>query len=239
MEQIRSKRRSRLAISVLGVAGITLLYGRISYRDRSMPIPNNSRPPDMSSVVAAARRLLGTLYDPLQGRLDNVGGRLGFVVCTDVPVLAYGKAGFSFRQALAEDYAIEPKPYGNEPGNNPSSPFFERRARNLYTYCRNRGCLHGAAETPQVGDLLFYRAPRSAMIMHVTLVTTVTPNGQYRVVEAAPDRILTGERDGRSVLQRRLELVGIGRVAACGSVAGSRQLDRLTNGVLALVLPSL
>src|SRR5512135_1109921 len=57
-------------------------------------------------VVEEARKLTGIVYDPVQGRFSNIGGRLGFIVCMDVPVISYSNAGFSIKDALDKDYKV-------------------------------------------------------------------------------------------------------------------------------------
>src|SRR5438105_13132291 len=58
----------------------------------------------------------------------------------DVPVIAYRNAGASIKRLLEVDYAAHRERYGTRSGS-PGDPFFHRRARNLYTYCKGNGRL--------------------------------------------------------------------------------------------------
>jgi uncharacterized protein YijF (DUF1287 family) len=135
-------------------------------------------------VVSEARKLIGIWYDPLKGQLGNLSGRLGFIVCMDVPVIAYRNAGASLRRLLEADYAVHPEHYDPRDGGKPGDPFFHRRARNLYSYCKNIGRLDMAGP-PRPGDVVFMSRKPKSSITHIALVSRVEPNGQYLVVEAS------------------------------------------------------
>lgn len=135
-------------------------------------------------IVAAAKQLVGTLYDPLKGEYGNIGGKLGFIVCIDVPRLAYNQAGISFKQLLTNDFNNHPEHYQTEHGlNTPKTPFFFRRVRNVYDYAKGNQKLIKNAETPKVADIVFYGR------YHATLVTAVYADGTYDEIEADPNYI--------------------------------------------------
>ena len=139
-------------------------------------------------IAAQAEKLSGTLYDPLKGGFNNAGGKMGFIVCIDVPRIAYGKAGISLADLLKEDYSKHPERYENSGGSNtPNTPYFYRRVRNVYDFAEGNGMLIKNAETPQVGDIVFYGR------YHATLVTAVFDDGTFNEVEAHPKLIFVQE----------------------------------------------
>jgi len=162
-------------------------------------------------VVEEGRKLEGIWYDPLQGYLDNIGGRLGLIVCMDVPVIAYRNAGLSIQTLLEADYKAHPERYGVRDGR-PGDPFFHRRARNLYAYCRGNGCLERDG-APRPGDVVFLSRSAGGSISHIALVSEVRPDGRYRVVEASRDYLYTTrEVDGEDLARRGWVFRGFGHV---------------------------
>ncbi|MFC3153266.1 CHAP domain-containing protein [Litoribrevibacter euphylliae] len=167
--------------------------------------------PEVSAVIENSRNLFGTPYDPLMGMYDNIGGRIGFIVCSDVPNIAYGKAGYSFKTLLEKSFNQRPELYDSRNGNNPSNPFFHRRARNLFSYFQSIGSLQSVSYSPQIGDLVFYRKSKNGYIAHVALVTEVFDGG-YRVMESAPKTLFAQEVDMESPIERGWILAGFGKV---------------------------
>jgi len=135
-------------------------------------------------MVNAANSLVGTLYDPLKGGYGNIGGKMGFIVCIDVPRIAYEKAGIYFQYLLTEDFQNHPEHYDIQNGmNTPDTPYFFRRVRNVYDYADGNGYLIHKSKTPAVGDIVFYGR------YHAAMVTKVYNNGTYDEVEADPKLI--------------------------------------------------
>ena len=164
----------------------------------------------MARVIEAARRLRGTFYDPLQGRYEDIGGRLGWIVCSDVPVIAYANAGYSLAKVLRKDFEQHPEYYDTRDGNTPHNPYFHRRARNIYAYCDGNGRLLPSAATPRVGDVAFYKKRSHAFVSHIALVSAVDARGSYHLVEAAP--LFTREVPSGSLKERGWIHLGFGRI---------------------------
>ncbi|WP_284380334.1 CHAP domain-containing protein [Litoribrevibacter albus] len=162
-------------------------------------------------MIENSRSLSGTPYDPFMGMYDNIGGRFGFIVCSDVPNIAYGKAGYSFKILLEKSFNQSPDFYDSSNGNNPSNPFFHRRARNLFSYFQSIDSLKSVSYSPQTGDLVFYRKSQNGYIAHVALVTEVFDGG-YRVMESAPKTLFAQEVDMESPIERGWILAGFGKV---------------------------
>jgi hypothetical protein len=80
--------------------------------------------PDVNLVVEKARSLSLVPYDPLMGKHENIGGRLGFIVCSDVPNIAYGLAGYSLEMLFRKSFKKNPGFYDSSNYNNPRNPFF-------------------------------------------------------------------------------------------------------------------
>lgn len=165
---------------------------------------------DRARVVAEARKLIGLWYDPAQGYFGDAGGKLGLIVCMDVPRLAYRNAGASIRRLLEADYKAHPEHYGKRDGR-PGDPFFDRRARNLYSYCKHNGCLD-LAGPPAPGDVVFLSRGTASWISHIALVSEVRADGRYRVIEASRDEwYVTREEDAEKMLGRGWTFRGFGR----------------------------
>ncbi|NLO90500.1 MAG: DUF1287 domain-containing protein [Elusimicrobia bacterium] len=176
-----------------GLLAAMFLYAVLFHAYRAAPVDKlriASPPPQDRRValVAAARGLKGVLYDQLKGGHNNIGGRLGFLVCIDVPRIAYAAAGVDLDSMLREDYKIHARFYPVEkPGNVPETPFFVRRVRNLYAYCRANGkLLHNPPEL-RAGDLIF---PNTS---HIVLVSEVRADGTISIIENAPWTNMTVE----------------------------------------------
>jgi len=167
--------------------------------------------PSIETVVANARSLSGTPYDPLMGMYGNIGAKAGFIVCSDIPNIAYGLSGFSLRKMIEEDYKRNPSNYNSASGNRPGNPYFHRRARNLYSYFKGNGLLLSPETLPHIGDLVFYRTRPEGYISHVALVTAVNDEN-YSVMESAPGIIFARERSSSSPVKRGYIIVGFGRV---------------------------
>ncbi len=167
--------------------------------------------PNSQTVIMHARSLKGTPYDPLMGKYDNLGAKGGFIVCSDVPNIAYGLSGFSWQSILAKDYKKSPYSYDSRNGNTPGNPYFHRRARNLFSYFESVDRLMPNSYKPSIGDLVFYKKKKHNYISHVALVSEVTESVYY-IIESAPRTILTQEVSHRSPIERGWVLMGYGRV---------------------------
>ncbi len=204
------KRTTIIAVAVL-LVGLFGLY-RAGYHGPRNFSAENGALPDSKQVAENARRLVGTPYDPLMGRYGNIGAKFGFIVCSDVPNIAYGLSGFSLKRMLEEDYRKTPSAYGeSSSGNKPGNPFFHRRARNLYAYFKNNNRLFSSTSGPSVGDLAFYKLKSHEYVAHVALVTEVSA-ANYMLVESTPDTLFAREVPGPSIIKRGEILVGLGRM---------------------------
>lgn len=204
-------RRLSLILAVIMVCSGTVWA--IGYHgERDFDTQGSVLPP-IQSVVANARSLTGTPYDPLMGQHENIGATWGFIVCSDVPNIAYGLSGFSLKRMLEEDFQRHSDGYDTAQGNKPGNPYFHRRARNLYAYFKANGRLYGPSATPQVGDLAFYRRSTAGPISHVALVIAVHDTG-YSLMESAPKTVLAQEVADSSPKARGWILAGFGRMYA-------------------------
>lgn len=167
--------------------------------------------PPIDAVIESARSLRGTPYDPLMGMHGDIGGKAGFIVCSDVPNIAYGLNGYSWKEVLENDYKINSNFYNSQNGNKPGNPYFHRRARNLYSYFKANNRLRNQDYTPNVGDLVFYRKNKHGFIAHVTLVSEVTETG-YKLMESAPKTLIAQEVDHNSPIERGWVFAGFGSV---------------------------
>lgn len=170
---------------------------------RSDPDADGDGLPNVPDVVAAARALVGRASDPLMGKYDNLLGRIGFLVCTDVAVDAWLAAGWSLPHQLRDAATAAPGAFAIAPDNLPGDPNFVRRVRNYVDLFDHAPGLT-LADAPRPGDLAFYGRA------HVALVVDVHSVG-YRVVEAHGPRVAVQE--GAAVEARTGARGRFGRVA--------------------------
>ena len=205
-------KRVLLASAALLAAGAAafVLFARVhAYRGPDAEPAEWNPKADRGRIVAEARQLIGVLYDPIQGLYGDFFGKRGLIVCMDVPRIAYRNAGTSLKKLLEDDWRAHPGRYGKKDGG-PGDPFFDRRARNLYTYCRHNGCLD-LEGPPKPGDVVFMSATPKARISHIALVTDVAADGSYRVVESSRDDLyLTREHDAARMFARGWVFRGFG-----------------------------
>jgi uncharacterized protein YijF (DUF1287 family) len=204
-----SRSLALLTLLLLALSAIIYVLGYHGQRD----FRGGGNLPSAQSVAEKARQLVGTPYDPFMGGYGNIGASAGFIVCSDVPNIAYGLAGVSLREMLEKDFAVHPRAYDSRDGNRPGNPFFHRRARNLYAYFKANGRLLSPSAIPTTGDLVFYRSRPGGSVSHVALVTEVGETG-FRIVESAPKTVLAMEIDGESPMDRGWLPAGFGRMYA-------------------------
>lgn len=182
-------KRWRLAVVLgLGVAvvvptALSIKTTREVSRLRAVSGDSFSAPDDKEaavlSAVSYARSLLGKPYDLLMGRFGDPLGKVGFIVCIDVPVRAYQAAGLSMPALLRESAKQHPEWFAIGPDNPPSSSFFYRRVRNYHPLFKNHPSLVVDSK-PKVGDWAFYGTT------HIAIVVSVQSDGKFEVIEASP-----------------------------------------------------
>jgi len=148
---------------------------------------------NIEDIVYNARDMKGVMYEYLQGDYNNIGKKLGFLVCIDIPNIAYKKAGIDFENLLRKDYKVNKNFYSYENGiNTPVTSFFFRRTRNLYSYCKANNKLIRKYKFPKAGDLIFNKAKT-----HISMVTEVHDDGTYNEIENAPWTVFTVEHKNK------------------------------------------
>lgn len=194
------------------MVSVSAVYFKVSYHgDKKIVNFKAEDQIDINKVIVEARKLKGIMYDPLQGKYNNIGGRLGFIVCIDVPILAYENAGYSIKNVMEEDFKKHPEHYDKRDWNIPQNPFFHRRARNLYDYCKGNNRLIHLNHRPKVGDVVFYTKKQGDIISHIALITKVEDDS-YWVIESAPETILSKETANKNVENRGWIPVAFGRI---------------------------
>jgi uncharacterized protein YijF (DUF1287 family) len=192
---------------------ILATYFKVSYHGNKTTLTFKSEDQiDINEVIAEARKLKGIMYDPLQGKYNNIGGKLGFIVCIDIPLLAYQNADYSIKKVMEEDFKTHPEHYDTKDWNIPQNPFFHRRARNLYDYCKGTNRLIPLDQRPKNGDVVFYTKKQDGIISHIALITKAENNGSYWVIESAPETILSKETTNKKVEARGWIPISFGRI---------------------------
>ncbi len=172
-----------VALPLAWVLVFGLYHGSVMH-PKIKPLAANPK----AEAVRAARSLKYVLYDQAQGELHNIGGRVGMTVCIDVPRIAYASAGVDMDRLLLDDYKVHGALYQQELGlNNPQTPFFVRRVRNLLVYCKANNRLIADCAKPEPGDLIF-PTPN-----HVAMVTESHADGTFNFIENDPDLLWVTE----------------------------------------------
>lgn len=187
-----------LAVCILGgcIAGLYAL----GYHDRE-PGPARERSGlDRVAVAANARRLNGTLYDPFKGGCSDIGSVMGWIVCADVPRLAYAKAGYDLDVAVKKS-----TPTGNVERS-------ARRTRDVHAFLSENGwmVLEGAPLLP--GDIAFFAKESGGTPMHCALVTEAGQAADARFAESTGRTVFSGEVRLAEILERGWKSVGVGRI---------------------------
>jgi hypothetical protein len=198
-----------IIIAAIIISGITV-YRLGYYGERDFSSLPDELPP-ITDVMKNARALKHVPYDYAMGKFSDIGSKLGFIVCSDVPNIAYGLSGYSLKSMLEKDFRRNPSAYESSNGNMPGNPFFHRRARNLHAYFKNNNMLASASAMPKPGDMAFYHWTPNGNISHVALVTKVN-GSNYMVMESAPETHLARETTGDAVIRRGWILAGFGRM---------------------------
>ncbi len=132
---------------------------------------------DAEEAAIHGKSMEGIPTDYLMGKYFNVLGRIGRVVCVDVPIQSYLMAGASFPALLKRSAASHPDWFEIDESNKPENEFFYRRVRNYYDLFTHHPGLE-IDHSPRVGDWAFYGRG------HVALVVWVGEAGKYFAMEA-------------------------------------------------------
>lgn len=157
--------------------------------------------PNIEDALKAARKLMGRPYDQLMGEKDNIGFRLGGLVCVDVITIAYEHAGIYFEKELRDYYRKYPKVFSYRSWNNPHDGNFARRTRNFRSYFFSRGMILKKREPLRPGDIVIFGAGHMAMIEKVN-------GGDYTVLEASGLKVISQRASKADIMKRSLERYG-------------------------------
>ena len=164
------------AVIVVVGAGFYLWSEHTFHQAPLQAIAAEQRLTPRQKVLRAALDLRGVLYDFSGGRLLSQG----LLVCTDVPRLAYEAGGIDLERLMAADWRLHAGNYARFAGNDPSTPYFDRRVENLRVFFADTGRLIRHCTAPRPGDTVFY------CNAHVTMVLAVYPDHTYDELDLAP-----------------------------------------------------
>ena len=151
---------------------------------------NNDGKINEAQAVDYARSMLNIPYDPLMGRYNDFFGKAGFVVCIDVPLRSYLRAGISMPAMLKTCSKEHPEWFKVGANNSPNNSFFYRRVRNYYDLFEHHPNLE-TDQDPKPGDWMFFGRH------HIGLVISVDKDGNYKAIEANPfkGRVVVSDRN--------------------------------------------
>ncbi|HDT15627.1 MAG TPA: DUF1287 domain-containing protein [Firmicutes bacterium] len=180
-------------------ASLHILY-MLEEKERSASPPKNTAL-SAEQVVANARSLVGRPYDQFMGGKDNLGKKLGGIVCIDVVNTAYKRAGICFERELRSVFRKTPEYFSYRSWNNPWDRNFARRVRNFRAYCRAKDLVFYDEKKLKPGDVVIFGTG------HIALVDTVSENG-FTVIEAAGKKYIALRAHRDELYERNIERYG-------------------------------
>jgi len=156
---------------------------------------------NIKDALDGARKLIGRPYDQLMGGLNNIGWKLGGIVCIDVINLAFEKAGVYFEKELRDCYKKTPWYFSEKRWNNPWDKNFARRVKNFRAYCRAKGYILKQGKKIKPGDIVMFGTG------HIALVESVEKD-DFTVIESAGKRIITMRAKKTGLYKRNVERYG-------------------------------
>lgn len=157
--------------------------------------------PNVKDALEAAKKLIGRPYDQLNDVKNSALSQMGAIVCTDVVVYAYEKAGIYLALEMKRLYRKKPKIFYGYRWNNPHDENFSRRMRNVRAYCREKGYMlkKGAALMP--GDIVMFSNG------HIALIET-TDGDDFTTIESSSKKIITMRTTKADIYRRSFEKYG-------------------------------
>lgn len=157
--------------------------------------------PNVKDALQAAQKLLGRPYDQLNDVKNSVLSQMGAIVCTDVVVYAYEKAGIYLGLEMRELYKKKPKIFYGYRWNNPTDDNFARRMRNLRVYCKYGDFMLKDGEPLQPGDIIMFSQG------HIALIEKVK-GGDFTTIESSSKKIFTTRTTKDDIMKRSFEKYG-------------------------------
>ncbi len=135
---------------------------------------NGNGTPNAEDIVAAARDMVGRLYDVAGGLGLTFGDRLGLMNEADVPLVAMGKAGLFLEQLF------------NTPDEGAGTDEDMAKYRDTETLMSRlvvQGFLYDAYNLPMPGDVVFFKDG------YAGIVTDIDDQDVFKVVVALADKV--------------------------------------------------
>lgn len=157
--------------------------------------------PNIEDVLQAARALIGRPYDQLNEVKDSALSKLGAIVCTDVVVFSFEKAGVFLGREMKLLYKKKPKLFYGYKWNNPYDENFTRRMRNLRVYFREKGFMLKPDAELQPGDIIMFSQG------HIALIEAVDGD-DFVTIEASSKKIVTMRTKKDDIIKRSTKKYG-------------------------------
>jgi preprotein translocase subunit YajC len=157
--------------------------------------------PNIEDALQAARKLIGRPYDQLNEEKDSVLSKLGAIVCTDVVVFSYEKAGIYFGREMRELYKKKPKLFYGYKWNNPYDENFTRRMRNLRVYFKEKGFMLKPGDELKPGDIIMFSQG------HIALIEKVDGD-DFVTIESSSKKFVTMRTKKEDIIKRSTKKYG-------------------------------
>ncbi len=157
--------------------------------------------PNIEDALQTAQKLIGRPYDQLNDVKNSALSQLGAIVCTDVVVYAYEKAGIYLGFEMGELYKKKPKIFYGYRWNNPYDENFSRRMRNVRTYCREKGFMLKKGAPLMPGDIVMFSQG------HIALIEKVEGD-DFVTIESSSKKIITMRTKKADIYRRSFEKYG-------------------------------
>jgi hypothetical protein len=157
--------------------------------------------PNTEDAIQAAQKLIGRPYDQLNEVKDSVLSKMGAIVCTDVVVYSFEKAGIYLGREMKELYKKKPKLFYGYRWNNPYDENFTRRMRNLRVYFGAKGFMLKKDAELMPGDIIMFSQG------HIALIEKVEGD-DFVTIESSSKKIVTMRTKKADIIKRSTEKYG-------------------------------
>jgi preprotein translocase subunit YajC len=171
-------------------------------------IPNMQDPdadgdgiPNIEDALLAAEKLIGRPYDQLNEVKNSVLSQLGAIVCTDVVVFSFEKAGIYLGREMKELFKKKPKLFYGYQWNNPYDENFTRRMRNLRVYFKEKGFMLKDGAELKPGDIIMFSQG------HIALIEKVEGD-DFVTIESSSKKIVTMRTHKEDIIKRSTKKYG-------------------------------
>jgi hypothetical protein len=157
--------------------------------------------PNIKDALRAAEKLIGRPYDQFNEDGNSILRKMGAIVCMDVIIYSFEKAGIYFDNEMNGLYKIKPWLFPDNEWNNPYDKNFSRRVRNFRVYCEEKGFMLPDGSGLKPGDIIMFGNS------HIALIEKVYKD-DFTMIESSYTKIFTKRTKKADIYKRNLQVNG-------------------------------